>query len=72
MTFFDTVAGQRFTEGTLPRLIEEMEKMNSHKQHTREFSKEGLKDALDDELSKGYKVVSVIDMGKTVLIVFGD
>ena len=61
MTFFDTVAGQRFTEGTLPSLIRELEKINERKQYTRKLSLLSLNNVISAEIEEGARVVTMLD-----------
>lgn len=59
--FFDTVAGQRFTEGTLPSLVRELEKINERKQYTRKLSLLSLNNVISAEIEEGAKVVTMLD-----------
>ena len=61
MTFFDTVAGQRFTEGTLPSLVRELEKINERKQYTRKLSLLSLNNVISAEIEEGARVVTMLD-----------
>lgn len=69
MTFFDTVAGHRFTESTLPALINELEKINSKEQYTVTYSSHSLEAGINNELRSGSKVVSMLKIRDDDIIV---
>ena len=70
MTFFDTVAGQRFTEGTLPSLVRELEVINHQKQYVKTFAPKELQTSIEEELKKGAKVVSMCPAYNWIVVVF--
>ena len=71
MTFFDTVAGQRFTEGTLPRLVSELEKLNAPgKQYVKTYNPYNLQKSIEEELNKGSEVVSMVPADSKIVIVY--
>ena len=70
MTFFETVAGQRFTDYTLPKLAEELEKINGRKQYSMTIPHSELKSKIDKEISMGSKVVSMVNLDDQVLVIF--
>lgn len=61
MTFFDTVAGARFTEGTIPALVKELEKINERKQYTKSLSLRSLNETISREIEEGARVVTMLD-----------
>ena len=61
MTFFDTVAGARFTEGTIPALVKELEKINERKQYTKSLSLRSLNETISREIEEGARVVTMMD-----------
>lgn len=61
MTFFDTVAGARFTEGTIPALVRELEKINERKQYTKSLSLRSLNETISSEIEEGARVVTMMD-----------
>ncbi len=69
MQFFETVAGQRFTEHTMPTLINELEKINNRTQSCEKISLNSLSETLSERIKEGLRVVAMIDDGKGCAIV---
>ena len=63
MDFFETVAGQRFTEYTVPMLVKELEKINNRQQYCEMILKADLVDGINKEIEQGARVVSMMDKG---------
>ena len=71
MPFFDTVAGQRFTEGTLPALVRELEKANTpKKQYVKTYNAVNVKEGIEAELEDGAQVVSMASADNKIVVVF--
>ncbi len=71
MTFFDTEAGYRFTSYTMPRLVDELERLNNKKiiQKCDNIPKESLELTIRTRLSEGYRYVDAVDLGDRYLLI---
>lgn len=71
MNFFDTVAGQHFTQETIPSLIKELEKTNNRKQYIASYGgTSNILNAIQAEINSGSRVVSMVNTGSKVIVVY--
>ncbi len=71
MNFFDTVAGQRFTEGTMPALVSELKKLNKKRtQYVRCYNDITVVAGMESEIIGGAKVVSTITTDTKIIVVY--
>ncbi len=71
MSFFDTVAGHTFTEATLPNLVEELRKLNNKKQYIASYGgTSNISNAIQAEINAGSRVVSMVNTGSKVIVVY--
>lgn len=71
MNFFDTVAGQRFTQETIPSLIKELEKINNRKQYFAIYGgSNNIQIAIQAELDKGARIVSMANTKEKLIVVY--
>ena len=72
MNFFETVAGLKFTDYTIPALVEQLEKLNKKKtrQYCIKCRQESVYDVMNEELEKGSKFVGAVPDGENQVFVF--
>lgn len=72
MNFFDTVAGDRFANYTIPSLVEELEKLNAKKiiQTCVIVPKDDAYKTIQGKIKEGYTVAETIVLDESVILVF--
>ena len=77
LNFYDTVGGRRFIDGTMPKLVQELERYNedrekeaAKKQYVEIFHAFDAGRGIQNELDKGAEVVQMLNTEKGILVVF--
>lgn len=69
MNFFETVAGQRFTQGTIPALIKELEKQNKPQKFIK-CNTEDLFDIIQSIIENGGEYIFHIERYHECLVIY--
>jgi len=72
-SFFDTQAGQRFVNYTIPSLVEEIQRMNIPKKQRVEVTNKNpdvVARLIDDLNESGWNLVHTLDCDSRVVLVF--
>ena len=72
MNYFETVAGHKFADYTIPALVEQLEKLNKKKtrQYCRKCDPGNVYNTMNMELEKGSKFVGAVPDGENEVLVF--
>lgn len=69
MSFWDTVAGHNFTQYTMPRLVDALEKIRGE-QYVVNCTPEEFEKALSEELKKKARYINHFQSGDNVTMIF--
>lgn len=72
MNYFETVAGRKFTDYTIPALVEQLERLNEKKvgQYCLKCNPGNVYYTINKELGKGSKFVGAVPDGEDKVLVF--